>query len=239
MHDIYIFSEEERSKINLLKNIVIIKYGNYRTFKITKERVNNRKSIVLYAPKLYDENTVDAYLLKNEYVIYKMGYRCFIPKIDLVSNKNTQILFLGRVYNIAYNNKLKNNYILDNEKNIIYSKNNIIIPYKKHKFYMEQAEQILSERLKLYAEKFGLYIKNIRIKNYKSIWGACYSDNTIIFNQRLILSPLATIDAIICHELTHILHPNHSKDFYSTLEKLYPSYYKDYIWLNIFMPDSF
>lgn len=239
MSDVYVFNEEEKRIINILKHIVIIKYGNYRAFKLKKERVNFRKSVVLYAPKLYGENTLEAYLLKNEYNIYKMGYKCYIPKINLVKDKSSQLLFLGDVYSVSYNNKLETQYIIDSDNKIIYTKNNILIDYRKHCFYVEQAEKILTKRLYIYAEKFGLSIKHIKIKNYKSLWGACYTDNTILLNQRLILAPITAIDAIICHELAHILHPNHSKDFYNTLEKLYPTYYKDYIWLNIFMPEMF
>lgn len=237
MADIYTFSKEERSTIDLLKHIVVIRSGNYKSFKLKKECINYRKSLVLYAPKLYSENTIKAYLLKNEYRIYKLGYKCFFPKINLIKNESSSILFLGRVYNILHNTALDKQYIIDDENNIIYAKNNISIPYRKLQFYNEQSKEILSKRLYLYAAKFGLFIKNIKIKNYKSLWGACYSDNTVILNQRLILAPTGTIDAIICHELAHIIHPNHSKNFYETLEKLYPSYYKDYIWLNIFMPE--
>ena len=67
------------------------------------------------------------------------------------------------------------------------------------------------------------------------MWGACCSNKTIMLNEKLILSPIYTIDAVICHELAHMLQPNHSKDFYQTLENMYPDYYKDYIWLNIYM----
>lgn len=238
MAEIYTFNEAERSTIDLLKHIVVIRIGNYKSFKLKKERINYRKSIVLYAPKLYDNNTIEAYLLKNEYAIYKLGYKCFFPKINLIKDESNTILFLGKIYNISYNNQLEKQYVIDNEKNIIYTRNNLNIPYRKHQFYEKQSKDILSQRLYLYAEKFGLSIRNIRIKNYKSLWGACYSDNSIILNQRLILAPAGTIDAIICHELAHIMHPNHSKDFYNTLEKLYPTYYKDYIWLNIFMPEK-
>lgn len=238
MAEIYTFSEAERSTIDLLKHIVVIRTGNYKSFKLKKERINYRKSIVLYAPKLYDENTIEAYLLKNEYAVYKLGYKCLFPKINLINDEDNTILFLGRAYILSHDNTLNRPYIIDDEKNIIYTKNNLSIPYRKHQFYEEQSKEILSQRLHVYAEKFGLFIKNIKIKNYKSLWGACYSDNSIILNQRLILAPTGTIDAIICHELAHILHPNHSKDFYITLEKMYPTYYKDYIWLNIFMPET-
>lgn len=238
MSDIYEFSSEELKDIDLLKKILIIKRGNFKAYKFRKEKEGFYKFIVLYAPKLYNENTINAYILKNQYNIYKMAYKCFFKKTDLLENTQNHILFLGKVYKIDYDKSLQTDFILNDEENIIQTKHNINIPYKKSKFLEEQAFKILPERLNMYAEKFKLYIKNIKIKNYKSLWGACYTDNTILLNKRLILCPKPTIDAIICHELAHIMHPNHSKDFYATLEKIYPSYYKDYIWLNIYKTDN-
>ena len=32
------------------------------------------------------------------------------------------------------------------------------------------------------------------------------------------------IDAVVVHELSHIVYPNHSKDFYKLIEKYMPNY---------------
>ena len=83
--------------------------------------------------------------------------------------------------------------------------------------------------------KVKLNIKAVKTGAFKSYWGSC-SAGIIKLNERLVLSPPNTIDSIIYHELAHILVPNHSKDFYTVLEKIYPAYYKDHIWLNLFIP---
>lgn len=36
--------------------------------------------------------------------------------------------------------------------------------------------------------------------------------------------PEDKVDAIIVHELCHIIHPNHSKDFYDLVKKYIPNY---------------
>ena len=45
-------------------------------------------------------------------------------------------------------------------------------------------------------------------------------------NFRLIMLPKYLIDYVICHELCHTKIMNHSKDFWSLVEKYYPNYKK-------------
>ena len=164
-----------------------------------------------------------------------MGYKCNFPKINLLPESNNYILYLGDVYKIIHNQLLDIPYYIDENSKTITSKYNLNIKENKELFYKKQAVEILPKRLYQYAEKFNLHVKNVKIRFYKSMWGAYCSNKTIMLNEKLILSPVYTIDAVICHELAHMLQPNHSKDFYSTLENMYPTYYKDYIWLNIYM----
>lgn len=235
MADLYNFTDDEYCVIDFLKKFVVIKYGNFRSFKLKKEKDKHYKIITLYAPRLYNTNTIDAYLLKNADSIYKMGYKCNFPKINLLPESNNYILYLGNVYKIIHNQLLDKPYYIDENSKTITSKYNLNLKENKELFYKKQAVEILPKRLYQYAEKFNLHVKNVKIRFYKSMWGACCSNKTIMLNEKLILSPVYTIDAVICHELAHMLQPNHSKDFYSTLENMYPTYYKDYIWLNIYM----
>ena len=106
------------------------------------------------------------------------------------------------------------------------------------KFYKEQAAFIIPARVYMYAKKLNIEVNKVDIKLKRwGMWGCCYSTYKKIFlNERFILSPVETIDSVINHELAHILHPNHSKDFYKFLEEIYPDYYKDHLWLCTSMP---
>ena len=74
MADIYTFTEYEKETINILKEIVTIKYGSYKNFKFKKEKYIFQKAVykevVLYVPQSFNANTVEAYLLKNENIFY-------------------------------------------------------------------------------------------------------------------------------------------------------------------------
>lgn len=65
----------------------------------------------------------------------------------------------------------------------------------------------------------------IQIRNMKSIWGSCHTQNQkICLNLQLIKADTLCIKQVILHELVHFLHPNHSKAFYAVLEQLMPDW---------------
>ena len=240
MADIYSFTEEEKETINYLKQIVTVKYGSCKNFKFKIEKYIFQKKIyktvILYAPQSFNENTVEAYILKNKDIIYKLAYHCFYPKKTKIPHD--KILYLGRLYNFKLKPEIHNTYNIDEENLIIYAGKNLLNRENLIKFYHKQASYIFPARVSMCAEKIKLNIKAVKTGVFKTYWGSCGA-GIIKLNERLVLSPLNTIDSIIYHELAHILVPNHSKEFYTVLEKIYPSYYKDHIWLTLFMPAEY
>ncbi len=83
-----------------------------------------------------------------------------------------------------------------------------------------EAKEYIPQRVKTLALKHNLRYKDIRIGSAKTRWGTCRQDNRLTFSCYLMLMKDELIDYIILHELTHIIHKNHSKDFYNMLNKL-------------------
>ena len=80
----------------------------------------------------------------------------------------------------------------------------------------------LIERTRALAMQHKIDIKDVTVKVQKSRLGYCTYDNRIMINARMLFSPPALRDYVICHELAHTRHKNHSKQFWAYLEKLYP-----------------
>ena len=60
-----------------------------------------------------------------------------------------------------------------------------------------------------------------------SRWGSCSTRAaTIRLNTLLFKKPLICLEYVLLHELVHLVHANHSKDFYSLLESLMPDWYR-------------
>lgn len=75
------------------------------------------------------------------------------------------------------------------------------------------------------AHDFDLEMPRIEIKKYKSRWGSCYyKEHLITFHLGLVHLEKELIDYVIIHELTHFLHPDHSRLFYAEIQKRMPHY---------------
>ena len=72
----------------------------------------------------------------------------------------------------------------------------------------------------------NVHFNRVRIKNVKTIWGSCSSKKNLNFNFKLSFLPEALIDYVFVHELAHLKHMNHSKAFWSEVEKQIPDYKK-------------
>lgn len=99
-------------------------------------------------------------------------------------------------------------------------------------FYKREAETLISERIRIWSEQMNLRPNTVRFRNQKSRWGSCSSRGSININWRLIGAPLEVIDYILVHELSHLKHMDHSKDFWELVEEYYPHYRESEQWLN-------
>jgi len=60
---------------------------------------------------------------------------------------------------------------------------------------------------------FGFEYRKVRFHRQFRRWGSCSSLKNINVTHRLIAGPEPLLDYILIHELAHLKHPNHHKDF--------------------------
>lgn len=99
-------------------------------------------------------------------------------------------------------------------------------------FLRRQALDFLTARAKELATKMEVNFNNLTVKDQKSLWGSCSQKSNLNFSYRLIKMPRAVIDYLIVHELAHLVHFDHSADFWATVEKFIPDYKQHRRWLN-------
>lgn len=87
-----------------------------------------------------------------------------------------------------------------------------------------QAENVLQERTAHYAHLSGLVPRQVLIRDQRARWGSCAVDNTIRYNWRLVMLPLALLDYVVVHELAHIREKNHSPAFWAVVAGMLPDW---------------
>ena len=117
------------------------------------------------------------------------------------------------------------------KKKSVESKNAENVTLDKIKALADQALEIISTRVEDFAKIIGVTYGNITIRNQKTRWGSCSSKGNLNFNCLLMLAPPEVLDYVVVHELCHRKQMNHSKAFWSEVEKVFPDYKKSIKWL--------
>ncbi|MBS5552379.1 MAG: DUF45 domain-containing protein [Bacteroides sp.] len=80
------------------------------------------------------------------------------------------------------------------------------------------AETYLPPLLSMWAERFGLTYRKVRITGARSRWGSCSAARTISLSCYLMLLPVKLMDYVILHELAHTKEMNHGPRFWELLD---------------------
>jgi hypothetical protein len=98
-----------------------------------------------------------------------------------------------------------------------------------YKGYKEEALRVYPEILGTLLKTHGAQMfkpKGLTIRSMKSRWGSCSKQGNITLSTELIKLPDIFIEYVIIHELCHLKHHNHGKDYYKLLSELFPDWKK-------------
>jgi predicted metal-dependent hydrolase len=84
---------------------------------------------------------------------------------------------------------------------------------------IEKAQQDLFVRLEHFSEKYNMPYKRAAFRCQKTRWGSCSGKNSINLNVNIVFLPRELQDYILIHELVHTKAKNHSKIFWTELDK--------------------
>jgi len=102
---------------------------------------------------------------------------------------------------------------------------------KLEQWYNRMAKDTFIESADFYKTKLDVEYNTIRVKNQKTRWGSCSKKGNLNFNWKLVMAPIDVIDYVVVHELCHLVHMNHSKDFWQLVASQIPDYKQKKRWL--------
>jgi predicted metal-dependent hydrolase len=133
----------------------------------------------------------------------------------------TKIIFRDHIFNVYINNKIAKNKVEEE------------MALQLRIWMTEKGSEIIKRRTAEYSVILGVNYNNIRIKDTKTRWGSCSSKCNLNFNYRILMAPEKVMDYIIIHELCHLKHMNHGKQFWETVALYMPDYKKQKEWLKV------
>jgi predicted metal-dependent hydrolase len=87
-----------------------------------------------------------------------------------------------------------------------------------------RAQEMLAARLAETAKQLGFSFSSMQIRCQRTRWGSCSARGAISLNLCLLFQSPAVLRYLLCHELTHTEHMNHSARFWRRVEQCEPQY---------------
>ena len=91
-------------------------------------------------------------------------------------------------------------------------------------FLRNKAKSVIPGKVEHYANIMQLKPNSVKITSAKKRYGSCSGKNNLNFSLYLMDKDERFIDYVVVHELAHIKHHNHSKEFYKLIEAYMPDY---------------
>ncbi len=152
------------------------------------------------------------------------------PGEAMTVSDGTTVPFLGRELTVTVKEGSRR-MVSHVEGSLILTTKGITIPGELARmteaWYLREARGYLTKRTEqLAAEHYRLIPSpaTIKVRKMKRRWGTCHTSGVIWLNRELIKKDPGLIDYVIIHELCHLVHHNHGRDYYELLARIMPDY---------------
>jgi predicted metal-dependent hydrolase len=137
------------------------------------------------------------------------------------------ICFKGEIYQISLTDTLshKRQILVDQEEKKIFlacAPELVQVRLKNH--FRKRALQESIYHCERFANQLSVAIQRIEVKDYRARWGSCSRSGVITLSWRLIMASPRIFEYVCAHEVAHLVHHNHSKDFWQVVDWLCPNY---------------
>jgi predicted metal-dependent hydrolase len=132
-------------------------------------------------------------------------------------------LYLGIEYPLQLITARNSRINIENSFINVYHRKNLSIKNLMKNWYKQQALNYFKQRTELFANSYNFpHVRAIKVRFMKARWGSCSSNAVITYNIHLLKANPEHIDYVIIHELCHLIHANHSNNFYKLQSQLNP-----------------
>lgn len=197
-------------------------------------RIRHDSSVYISAPAKVSAETVENFIVSRTDYIFKAldsFSRKEPPKTEMQYISGENVTFLGRNMRIKIEKDSHEYVSCDGIYVYIHVKRPDYYNRKRNLFNAwidSQCMTVFMDMMHQVHKKFEPYnikLPQLKIRNMTSRWGSCQPSKEIVtLNKRLIESPKNCIEYVVTHEFCHLIHPNHSRNFYSLLQVMLPDW---------------
>ncbi len=214
----------ELSQINGTIDVKIVR----KNIKNVHLKVFRSLEVVLSVPTQVPQEWIENFLSKRikwiDEQITKYKLSDGTNTLDSIKN-GTSVQMLGKDMRIVFQEDSKNYIEVDEKRITLYLKDVTNEEFAQKMFlrwWKKAAEDVFQNELnslyKKIFKKYQIAEPDIYVRKMKTLWGSCTpSKSKVTFNNYLFKANIRCIQYVVLHELTHLLYPNHSKQFYDFL----------------------
>lgn len=190
-------------------------------------KINAVGDLFVHVPYFVSQYEIDKFVDNNQsWILRKQNEMQSRQKAKLDVSRS-EFWYLGQRY------KLLRTVHSDS---IIFSGDQVFLPLSfsqedMDNWLKQRAEDILYDRVSIFEKYIPVKPQKVSVRKLKSRWGSCSSRANISLNLQLIKAPMFVVDYVVVHELSHLVHLNHSRHFWHLVESILPDYKKAHTWL--------
>lgn len=207
-----------------------IQYSNRKTLNISVER---DRSIIVRAPKNLSTERIDEIVQsKRNWIKDKINHAQKYP-VDFKAKEfvsGEALLYLGRNYQLLVVEEdfdgVRFNQAFSISKSNQENANELF-----KEWYLAKALEKIEPLAKKFAANLGVKYNECKTSEMKYRWASCTPKNNVLFNWRIIKSPMYVLEYLVAHELAHLIEQNHTPEFWNIVSIQVPNYEKAKKWL--------
>lgn len=182
--------------------------------------------VVLKMPWRQSEVVGTRFLQENgDWIRQTLAAQPRIPRLRSYLSQYPRLSLNGRWYQLRLGlGSGSARHVVDDRRHIVDLIINPRLPSEEQLIALlrDIGRQYLPERLVGWAQRIGVKVHGITIRDQKCRWGSCSETGAISLNWRLILIAPRLQDHVMLHELAHLRHFDHSSAFHRFLQSLDP-----------------
>ena len=202
-----------------------------RKVRAIRLRISREGEVSLTVPILLASSEADRFLREKSEWLYRK-YKAKIARVSFTEmpflSENT-CFFLGRSRRVT---------LLDSAREGVRAEDGVTICVKGgdlkraqkvyEKWLLAAATEVFSSYVTKWMPIFtarGIASPTLKIRKFRARWGSCATKTgEITFNLHLIKAYPDCVEYVVLHELTHLIHPDHGKEFHAFLTRYMPDW---------------